>query len=52
MRKIADSLTMPSECNCTLTGEEDEVPRAATEHAVNVHGHTAGPELRLVVPSP
>jgi predicted small metal-binding protein len=48
MRKMADCRTMPSESNCTLTitGEEDEVLRAATEHAVSVHGHTDGPELR------
>jgi predicted small metal-binding protein len=38
---------MTSESNCTLTisGEEAEVLRAATEHAVSVHGHEAGPEL-------
>jgi predicted small metal-binding protein len=34
--------------NCTLTisGSEDEVVRAATEHAVSVHGHKDTPELR------
>ncbi|MCR8579754.1 DUF1059 domain-containing protein, partial [Streptomyces sp. Isolate_219] len=38
----------PSEMNCTLviTGEEEEVVRAASEHAVSVHGHTDSPELR------
>lgn len=48
MRKTADCRQYPSESNCTLTisGEEDEVMRAATEHAVSVHGHTDGPELR------
>ncbi|MFC9897535.1 DUF1059 domain-containing protein [Nocardia sp. NPDC127579] len=47
-RKIADCRRFPSESNCTLTisGEEDEVVRAATEHAVSVHGHEDGPELR------
>lgn len=47
-RKIADCRKYPSEMNCTLTiiGEEDEVVRAAAEHAVSVHGHTDGPELR------
>ncbi|MCU1589251.1 MAG: hypothetical protein JWP11_507 [Frankiales bacterium] len=47
MRKVADCRLMPSESNCTLTiaGEEAEVVRAASEHAVSVHGHTAGPEL-------
>jgi len=39
---------MPSESGCTLTisGEEDEVVRAAAEHAASVHGHTDTPELR------
>jgi predicted small metal-binding protein len=48
MRKVADCRTMPSEMNCTLTisGEEEEVVRAATEHAVSVHGHEDTPELR------
>jgi hypothetical protein len=47
MRKVADCRLMPSESNCTLTitGEEAEVIRAASEHAVSVHGHVAGPEL-------
>jgi predicted small metal-binding protein len=47
MRKVADCRLMPSESNCTLTisGEEAEVLRAAAEHAVSVHGHSAGPEL-------
>lgn len=47
MRKVADCRLMPSESNCTLTiaGEEEEVVRAASEHAVSVHGHEAGPEL-------
>lgn len=47
MRKVADCRLMPSESNCTLTisGQEAEVVRAASEHAVSVHGHTAGPEL-------
>jgi predicted small metal-binding protein len=44
---------MPSETNCTLaiTGEEDEVVRAAAEHAVSVHGHTDTPELRNMIRS-
>lgn len=47
-RKVADCRKFPSETGCTLTisGEEDEVLRAATEHAVSVHGHTESPELR------
>jgi predicted small metal-binding protein len=48
MRKVADCRTMPSEMNCTLTisGEEEEVVRAAAEHAVSVHGHEDTGELR------
>ncbi|GAA2707403.1 MULTISPECIES: DUF1059 domain-containing protein [Streptomyces] len=47
-RKTADCRKYPSESNCTLTitGEEDEVLRAATEHAVSVHQHEDSPELR------
>jgi predicted small metal-binding protein len=47
-RKIADCRRWPSESNCSLTiiGEEDEVIRAAAEHAVSVHGHEDTPELR------
>ncbi len=47
-RKVADCRDMPSESGCTLTiaGEEEEVVRAASEHAVSVHGHQDGPELR------
>lgn len=47
-RKVADCRQMPSESGCTLTiaGEEDEVLRAATMHAVDAHGHENTPELR------
>ncbi|MEV7641259.1 DUF1059 domain-containing protein [Streptomyces rubiginosohelvolus] len=47
-RKTADCRRYPSETNCTLTltGEEDEVVRAASEHAASVHGHENTPELR------
>ncbi|MFG1811469.1 DUF1059 domain-containing protein [Streptomyces sp. NPDC049040] len=53
MRKVADCREFPSETDCTLTisGEEDEVVRAASEHAVSVHGHTDSPELREQVRS-
>lgn len=46
-RVAADCRQLPSESNCTLTisGEEDEVVRAASAHAVDVHGHEAGPDL-------
>ncbi|MFI2355485.1 DUF1059 domain-containing protein [Streptomyces anulatus] len=47
-RKIADCRKYPSEMNCTLTiaGEEDEVVRAASEHAASVHGHENNPDMR------
>ena len=47
-RKVADCREMPSESGCTLmiSGEEEEVVRAASEHAVSVHGHEDTPELR------
>ncbi|WP_411102039.1 DUF1059 domain-containing protein [Streptomyces sp. cmx-4-9] len=52
-RKVADCRRFPSETHCTLTisGEENEVVRAATQHAVAVHGHEDGPELREQVRS-
>ena len=48
MRKVIDCRDMPSDSNCTLaiSGEEDEVVKAAGEHAASVHGHTNSPELR------
>lgn len=47
-RKIVDCRDTPSESGCTLTltGEEAEVLDAACAHAVAVHGHPDGPELR------
>jgi predicted small metal-binding protein len=47
-RKMMDCREMPSEKGCTLTisGEEDEVLRAAVMHAVDVHGHKDTPEFR------
>jgi predicted small metal-binding protein len=47
-RKMADCRRWPSEMNCSLViiGEEDEVTRAAVEHAVSVHGHEDTPEFR------
>jgi hypothetical protein len=47
-RKIADCRDFPSESGCTLTisGEEDEVITAATQHAVAVHGHQDTDEVR------
>jgi predicted small metal-binding protein len=47
-RMMADCRRWPSDSNCSMTliGEEDEVVRAAAEHAVSVHGHEDTPELR------
>lgn len=47
-RKVVDCRLYPSEKNCTLTisGTEDEVIQAATEHAISTHGHEDKPELR------
>jgi hypothetical protein len=45
---MADCRRFPSDSNCSLTiiGEEDEVIRAAAEHAVSVHEHEDTPEFR------
>ncbi|RCW40252.1 uncharacterized protein DUF1059 [Halopolyspora algeriensis] len=50
-RKVADCRKLPSEMNCTLTitGEEEEVVRAAAEHAASVHGHVDSPEMRAEI---
>jgi predicted small metal-binding protein len=47
-RVMADCRRFPSDSNCSLTiiGDEDEVVRAAAEHAASVHGHEDTPELR------
>ena len=47
-RKMADCRDFPNDIGCTLTisGEEDEVVRAAAEHAVSVHGEADSPGLR------
>ncbi|KKK57352.1 hypothetical protein LCGC14_3055320 [marine sediment metagenome] len=47
-RKVADCRDFPSETDCTLaiSGKEEEVVRAAAEHAVSVHGHQDTPELQ------
>jgi len=47
-RQMVDCRRWPSESNCSLViiGEEDEVIRAAAEHAASVHGHADTPELR------
>jgi hypothetical protein len=47
-RKIADCRNFPGVAKCTLTiaGEEEEVVRAATLHAVDFHGHKDSPDLQ------
>ena len=47
-RMTIDCRSIPSESGCSLSisGDEDEVMRAATAHAIDVHGHTDGEELR------
>jgi cytochrome P450 len=47
-RRVADCRDFPSDTGCTLTivGTEMEVIQAAAEHAVSMHGHQDGPELR------
>jgi len=47
-RMMIDCRAVPSESGCTLTlhGEPDELLDIAARHAVDVHGHTDGPELR------
>lgn len=47
-RVMADCRRMPSDSGCSLTiiGEEEEVVRAAAEHAASVHGHEDTAELR------
>lgn len=47
-RVMADCRRFESDSNCSLTilGEEEEVIRAAAEHAASVHSHEDTPELR------
>jgi hypothetical protein len=47
-RMMADCRRWASDTNCSLTiiGEEDEVVRAAAEHAQSVHGHADTQEMR------
>jgi predicted small metal-binding protein len=47
-RKVADCRDFPSDNDCTVTisGEEDEVVTAATQHAVSAHGHEDTEEVR------
>jgi predicted small metal-binding protein len=47
-RKVADCRDTPNIVGCTLmiSGEEEEVVRAAAEHAISVHGHEDSQQLR------
>jgi predicted small metal-binding protein len=48
-RKYIDCREMPSESNCSVAisaDSETELVEAAVQHAISVHGHTDGPELR------
>ncbi|QYG92965.1 DUF1059 domain-containing protein [Iamia sp. SCSIO 61187] len=48
-RMYVDCREMPSEADCTLSisaDSEQELLDAAAAHAVAVHGHEDGPELR------
>ncbi|WTW92216.1 DUF1059 domain-containing protein [Streptomycetaceae bacterium NBC_01309] len=47
-RKVADCTKAPNEMGCTLViiGEEDEVLRAAMEHAARVHNEPETDEVR------
>jgi predicted small metal-binding protein len=48
-RHYVDCREMPSESGCTLAisaDTQEELLEAAAAHAVAVHGHTDGPELR------
>jgi hypothetical protein len=50
-RMVVDCRRMPSETNCSLTiiGEADEVVRAASAHAADVHGHERTPEFEGMI---
>jgi predicted small metal-binding protein len=52
-RKSIDCRDYPSEKNCSLkiSGTEEEVLDAATQHAASAHGHQHTPELREQIKS-
>ena len=48
-RKYIDCREYPSESGCTVAisaDSDEELINAAAQHAVQVHGHQDGPELR------
>jgi len=51
-RKYIDCREFPSESGCTVAISADsssELIEAAAQHAVKVHGHEDGPELRAML---
>jgi predicted small metal-binding protein len=51
-RKYIDCRDYPSESGCTVAisaDSDDELIEAASQHAVQVHGHQDGPELRAML---
>jgi predicted small metal-binding protein len=51
-RKYIDCRDFPSESGCTVAisaDSNDELIEAAAQHAVQVHGHQDGPELRAML---
>ena len=51
-RKFIDCRDYPGESHCSIAisaDSEDEVVEAAAQHAVKVHGHEDGPELRAML---
>ncbi|MFD3994184.1 DUF1059 domain-containing protein [Streptomyces sp. NPDC058548] len=50
-RKATDCRDAPSVSGCSLymSGEEEELERAAVQHVVAVHEHTDSPELRAEI---
>jgi predicted small metal-binding protein len=52
MRKYIDCREFPSESKCTIlisADTEQELIEAAAQHAVAVHKHQDGPELRSMI---
>lgn len=51
-RQYVDCREFPSDTKCTVAiaaDSSDELLEAAVQHAVAVHGHTDGPELRQML---
>jgi hypothetical protein len=50
-RKVADCREIPNDIGCTLTisGDEEEVVRAAAEHGITVHGEVDSMEYRASI---